>query len=101
LSRADLVVGFDRPDHAAAVAILRDTLDELAGSWPDLARIADDEARLAQLATACAGLDGRRLRKLVLSAITLRPETAVDPSQLTFDDLFLAADGGVAAAALP
>ncbi len=101
LSRADLVVGFDRPDHAAAVAILRDTLDELAESWPDLARIADDEARLAQLATACAGLDGRRLRKLVLSAITLRPQTAVDPTQLTFDDLFLAADGGVAAAALP
>ncbi len=94
LSRADLVVGFDPPDHGAAAAILRDTLDELAGLWPGLATIADDEARLAQLATACAGLDGRRLRKLVLSAITLRPETAVDPSRLTFDDLFVAADAG-------
>lgn len=95
LSRADLVVPFDVPDHTATVAILRDTLAELAASWPSLEGIVDDEARLDELGKACAGYDGRRLRKLVLTAFTLRDETALDPGRLTFDDLFVAADVGL------
>lgn len=39
----------------------------------------------------CAGVDGRRLRKLVLTACTLRAETALDPALLTRDDLLAAA----------
>lgn len=90
LSRADLIVEFPLPDREASVAILRDTLEELAGTWPALDALAGDEEGLRAVAARCAGLDGRRLRKLVLAACTLRTETALDPGLLTRDDLLAA-----------
>jgi hypothetical protein len=44
------------------------------------------------LASACEGFDGRRVRKLVLSALALRQEVTRDPNELTADDLVAALD---------
>lgn len=90
ISRADMIVPFELPDLDARHLILRDTLDELGGRWNELRALRDDE-RLMEVAEACEGLDGRKLRKLVTTAFTYRDETAVDPSALTIDDLFGAA----------
>jgi pachytene checkpoint protein 2 len=90
LSRADLVVPFEPPEHDAILAILRDTLDELGGRWTELRALRDDP-RLGEVAKACDGVDGRRIRKLVTAAFTYRAETARNPGTLNIDDLLLAA----------
>lgn len=92
VSRADLVVPFRIPNCEEAAEIVRDTLDELARHWPKLHTLAGDRAALAALAERCAGMDGRRLRKIVITAVTARPETSRDPAKLTVDDLLAAAD---------
>ena len=93
LSRADLVVdavAARRRDHRAdspaqparavgAVAGPSDrwpTTTVCTPSWP----------------TACTGWDGRRVRKLVLSALALRQATTRDPNLLTADDLLAAVE---------
>ena len=95
LSRADIVVPFELPDQDAILMILRDTLDELGGRWNELRALRDD-ARLVEVAKVCDGLDGRQLRKLVVSAFTYRDEAALDPSSLTIDDILAAAQDTVA-----
>jgi SpoVK/Ycf46/Vps4 family AAA+-type ATPase len=91
LSRADLVVTFDLPDTATAARIIRHSLVELAGLWPELTELAADEDLHARVAARCGGWDGRRLRKLVLTALAQRLEVARDPALLTADDLVGAA----------
>jgi AAA+ superfamily predicted ATPase len=91
LSRADLVLTTELPDEATVEAILRSSLDELAAQWPQLTELAQDRPLHAKLAGRCVGLDGRRIRKVVLSALAGRPEVAVDPGLLTADDLLEAA----------
>ena len=97
LSRADLVMRFLLPDRDTIARILAHSLGELAVQWPALLPLADDSARLAELAALCEGWDGRRVRKLVLAALAQRLEVARDPATLTWDDLFSAArkQGGV------
>jgi hypothetical protein len=46
-------------------------------------RLVGDEALIAHLAAHCLGLDGRRIRKLLLSAMGSSPELALDPGLLT------------------
>lgn len=94
LSRADLVVTFDLPDTETIRRIVRHSLHELAVLWPSLAKLAEDEDLHAQLAERCAGWDGRRVRKLVLTALAQRIDVARDPGLLTADDLLAAAGGG-------
>jgi SpoVK/Ycf46/Vps4 family AAA+-type ATPase len=91
LSRADLVVTFALPDGATAARIIRHSLVELAGLWPELTKLAADEDLHARVAARCAGWDGRRLRKLVLTALAQRLDVARDPALLTADDLIGAA----------
>ena len=91
LSRADLVVTFDLPDAGTIRRIVRHSLHELAARWPSLAKLAEDEDLHAQVAERCAGWDGRRVRKLVLTALAQRIEVARDPGLLTPDDLLAAA----------
>ena len=64
LSRADLIEEIGYPGAEAIGAILRDTLRELAPG------VDEDEARLTELAAACAAasMDARQVRKLVLRA---------------------------------
>jgi len=91
LSRADLVLHTRVPDEAVVEEILRGSLHELAEQWPGLRPLVEDRSLRAKLATRCLGLDGRRVRKVVLAALALRPEVAADPEQLSADDLLEAA----------
>ena len=92
LSRADLVLHLSLPDTTTIAGIIRHSLLELAALWSGTASLARDDGLHAKLAAACAGLDGRRVRKLVLSALALRQEVTRDPNQLTADDLLAAVD---------
>jgi AAA+ superfamily predicted ATPase len=92
LSRADLVLKLSLPDTATIAGIIRHSLLELAVLWSGIAPLAQDDGLHAKLADACAGLDGRRVRKLVLSALTLRQEVTRDPNELAADDLIAAAE---------
>jgi AAA+ superfamily predicted ATPase len=87
LSRADLAVQLSLPDSATIAQIIRHSLLELSVLWPAIGSLADDEGLHAKVATACAGWDGRRVRKLVLSALALRQDVTRDPNLLTVDDL--------------
>jgi pachytene checkpoint protein 2 len=91
LSRADLVVQLSLPDSTTIAQIIRHSLLELSVLWPAIGSLADDDGLHAKVATACAGWDGRRVRKLVLSALALRQEVTRDPNRLTVDDLLDAA----------
>lgn len=99
LSRADLVLHTELPDESTIEQIVRSSLQELAGQWPALTHLAEDRSLQAKVAARCVGLDGRRVRKVVLSALTMRPEVALEPGLLTADDLDESA--AWAAASLP
>jgi hypothetical protein len=88
---------FSLPDRDTVARILAHALGELAVQWPALLPLAQDAARLSELAGLCEGWDGRRIRKLVLAALAQRLEVARDPSTLSWDDLLSAArkKGGV------
>jgi SpoVK/Ycf46/Vps4 family AAA+-type ATPase len=92
LSRADLVLHVPLPDEETITAIVRASLRELAGIWPELRPLGEDDALHAKVAARCAGWDGRRVRKLVLAALAQRLDVALDPAQLTADDLLAAVD---------
>ncbi|MDP9435216.1 MAG: AAA family ATPase, partial [Actinomycetota bacterium] len=83
LSRADLVLHVPLPDEETVAAIVRASLRELAGLWPALRPLADDDGLHRKVAARCAGWDGRRVRKLVLAALASRLDVALDPAQLT------------------
>lgn len=89
-SRCDLVIEVPPPGPEAAGQILRQCLATVGETFPQIAKLAEasDLARIAQLA---AGLDGRTLRKLVVNALAMRKETAMDPNRLTIADLEAAA----------
>lgn len=97
LSRADLVMRFALPDRETIARILAHSLAELAVQWPALRPLADEAARVDELAALCEGWDGRRIRKLVLAALAQRLPVARDPAALSWTDLFEAArkQGGV------
>lgn len=89
-SRCDLVLHIPLPDKAACKEILRDCLGGLAVAFPPLAQLTQDKV-LNPSAEACVGLDGRAIRKLVASALTFDPQTAMDPGRMTAEDLLTAA----------
>lgn len=82
LSRADLIETIEAPDRAGVELILRDTIAELARSWPQLAKLMET-AEFARAVERGVGLDGRQLRKAVVAACALEPETALDPGLLS------------------
>lgn len=88
LSRADLVLHLDLPDVDVLKRIFRSSLTELAAQWPGIRNLAVDDALHEKLAARSVGIDGRRARKAVLSAIAQRPDLAEEPELLTADDLF-------------
>lgn len=86
LSRADLIVHVDNPDAAACGEILRDTARRLVAAFPKLDG-KFEHRELERIAKRCVGLDGRRIRKAVVSALSRTKEIALDPSQLTVADI--------------
>lgn len=90
LSRADLIETVGLPCEEACHSILSSALYELATAFPAVGKIAEDP-EFALAAKRCIGLDGRRIRKLVIAACALHKQTALDPSRLTAADLHAAA----------
>jgi len=84
LSRADMVVTIELPTPDACRAILFDTIDRLAKAYPKIARLKHD-SQIDDAATLSVGLDGRRIRKAVLSALAHSKQIASNPEALTAD----------------
>ena len=80
ISRADHIERIGLPNLEARREIIADTLAAVASAWPKVARLAGSADRLAE---AAKGLDGRRLRKAIFSAMAADIETAKDPNRLT------------------
>lgn len=80
LSRADWIEEIGLPGVDARLEIITDVLATLATVWP---RVRELKAHIGQFVTASEGLDGRRLRKAVISAAAGSIETASDLNKLT------------------
>ncbi len=89
LSRADLVLSLDLPSPSACRAILFDTLDRLASAYPRIAELRSDPS-LEDAAKRCVGLDGRRIRKAVISALAHTKMIAANPETLTAEAVLAA-----------
>lgn len=79
LSRADWIEEIGPPGEEARRVIILDSLQTLASRWPGVTQLCDHAADFAR---ASAGLDGRRLRKAIISAAAASLETAQDPNKL-------------------
>ena len=95
-SRCDLVQPIGLPNRAACAAILKDCLVGLGRTFPAIGRLVNS-ASIEQGATACVGLDGRTIRKMVANALASSRAVALDPNQVTMDDLVRAAYAAQAA----
>ena len=82
LSRADWIEHIGPPDADARAEIIGDVLDRLATQWR---RVADLRSEIPAFVAASEGLDGRRLRKAIISAAATSIETARDPNTLKAD----------------
>jgi AAA+ superfamily predicted ATPase len=79
LSRADWIEDVGLPNAEARQAIIADTLEHLAKEWP---KVGDLKPQIAAFVRASDGMDGRRLRKAVMSAAASTLETARDLNKL-------------------
>lgn len=91
-SRADLVISVAVPSLEAATSIIGMSLAELASIWIDLSPLASDNKLHYQLAKACAGWDGRQIRRLPFRALANSSELALNPGKLSAKDLFRAVE---------
>lgn len=91
MSRADLVLKVDLPNQEAIRAILTNTIEAVARSHPKVEGLLTDPT-FNMVVSACIGLDGRRIRKLVAAACTYRKEVAADPNKLSMEDLSCAVE---------
>ena len=91
LSRVDQIFTVERPNSEACKAIVSDTLTALGAKFQKIKQLTH-QREIQSLGARCLGLDGRQIRKTVLSALTLNKATAVDPNKLTMDDLVAAID---------
>lgn len=85
-SRVDVEIEVPLPNARATLEILRTTLRAMADAFPALGDLAGD-CRLEDVARTMTGIDGRRIRKAVVEAMTARDETVCDPGRLTVEDL--------------
>ncbi|MEQ8693937.1 MAG: AAA family ATPase [Gammaproteobacteria bacterium] len=89
-SRCDLVMQVPLPDREACSRILKDCLTGLGKTYPTVAKLATSP-QFERCAAECVGLDGRAIRKMVANALASSPHTAMNPGQVTVEDLFNAA----------
>lgn len=82
LSRADWIEDVGLPNAEARSEIISETLDQLAQQWP---RVGDLKRSLGSFVAASEGLDGRRIRKTIISAAASTTETARDLNNLKAD----------------
>ncbi|MGH0028475.1 MAG: AAA family ATPase [Myxococcota bacterium] len=79
LSRADWIEEIGLPDPGARAEIIVDVLQQLGAVWPRVLALKKD---VPSFVGASDGLDGRRLRKAVISAAASSVETASDLNKL-------------------
>jgi pachytene checkpoint protein 2 len=79
MSRADWIETIGLPDADARTEIIAEVLTQLATVWP---RVADLKRDIGAFVAASDGLDGRRLRKVIVSAAASSIETARDLNKL-------------------
>jgi len=91
LSRADLIVHVELPGAAGCEQIVANTVEGLARAFPRLRRLSKDPV-LRTAGEAAVGLDGRRIRKAVLSALAGSRAIALDPERLTATDILHAVE---------
>lgn len=89
LSRADLIVTVALPDAEACNAILFDSIDRLSRPYPKIAHLRTDP-QVRKAAERCVGLDGRRIRKAVITALAHTKQIAANPDLLTGDAVLAA-----------
>lgn len=89
LSRADLIVTVPLPTTEVCKAILLDTLDRIGQVYPKVGRLRTD-ALIEKAAKQSVGLDGRRIRKAVLSALAHSKQIALNPETLTAEAVLAA-----------
>jgi SpoVK/Ycf46/Vps4 family AAA+-type ATPase len=89
-SRCDLVMQVPLPDREACSRILKDCLTGLGKTYPTIAKLVTSP-QFERCAAECVGLDGRAIRKMVANALASSPQTAMNPGQVTVEDLFNAA----------
>ena len=82
LSRADLLLYIDTPSTSARREIILDTIRALARHYPKTTSLCDANV-LDELAKLSEGLDGRTIRKAILSSLSLEREVALHPDKLT------------------
>ncbi len=79
MSRADHVEVIGLPDLAARREIITDVLTTLSREWPPIRELLAD---VEHFASRSEGLDGRRLRKTIVSAMAASIDIAQDPAKL-------------------
>lgn len=84
LSRADWIEHIPEPGAEARAEIIEDTLTHLSSAWP---RVAELKRHVGALVAASEGLDGRRLRKAIVSSAARSIETAQDMNNLRAEDV--------------
>lgn len=84
LSRADLVQDIGLPNDDARSAIINEVLDHLAQHWPSTEQLMSN---IGVFVAESDGMDGRRLRKAMISALAASTNIACDPNQLRTEHL--------------
>lgn len=79
LSRADWIEDIGLPTPEARQEIIADALAQLAKHWP---KVGELTVQMAAYVRASDGMDGRRLRKAIISAAASTVETATDLNKL-------------------
>lgn len=89
-SRCDLVLEIPLPNSKACEQILRSCLKGLGTTFSSIGLLPGLDGFTA-VANELVGLDGRTIRKVVANALTMRKELALNPMELTLNDLLEAA----------
>jgi pachytene checkpoint protein 2 len=84
MSRADWIENIPLPDAHARAEIITDVLQHLASVWP---RLRDLKNHVTPFVKASEGLDGRQLRKAIVSAAASSLQTARDPNKLKAEQI--------------
>jgi len=91
LSRVDQIITIGLPTADACQKIVKDTLAALAAKFHKVEGLLYHR-EIADIGKRCLSLDGRQIRKAVLSALTLDKATAADPNRLTITDVLTSID---------
>lgn len=88
-TRADFICEVPVPDAGARRLIIQQTVSAVGQTFKGARRLLEPAA-LQQAVQTSEGLDGRRLRKAIAAACSVRPENQANPDKVTIEDFVLA-----------